>query len=116
MDKKIMLFFLITNSLINIINTKNLQCSNNILINVGLLSTKGLSVNNNSNNSRYKSKITQEEREKYEQIIDLKKSFSASMSLDSENFCPEKESYFSRLNHITFIFLFYINIYTSFNN
>lgn len=104
MDKKILLVFIITNSLINIISTKNLQCSNNILINVGLLSTKGLSLKNNSNNSRYQSKITKEEREKYEQIIDLKKSFSASMSLDSENFCPEKESYFSRLNHITFIF------------
>ena len=67
------------------------------------MSSKSLSVNNN-NNRGYESLISQEDREKYEQIIDLKKSFSASMDLDSENFCPEKENYFSSLNHITFIF------------
>ena len=108
MDKKLLLVLIITNSLINITNTKNLQCSNNILINVGLLSTKASSLNNNNNiNSRYQSNISQEDREKYEQIIDLKKSFSASMDLDSENFCPEKENYFSRLNHVTLIFFLF---------
>ena len=97
---KIILFIFLIN--IISINSKNLLCPNNPLINVGFISTKPLTFTN-SNNNKYKSDLSQEDREKYESMIDLKKSFSASMDL-VQSFCPEKDNYWSSLNHVTLVF------------
>ena len=88
---------------INIIISKNLKCPNNILINVGLKSTKGLSIVS-INENKYKSNLSEKERENYEQMIDLKRSFSSSMDKVYNSFSPEKEGYWQGLNSVTFLF------------
>ena len=88
---------------INIIISKNLKCPNNILINVGLKSTKGLSFVSISEN-KYKSNLSEKERENYEQMINLKRSFSSSMDKVYNSFNPEKAGYWEGLNSVTFLF------------
>ena len=99
--KGILILIILIN--INIVLSKNLRCPNNILINVGLKSTQGLSfimINEN----KYQSSLTREEREKYEEMIDLKRSFTSSMNKVYEIFSPEKEGYWKGLNSVTFLF------------
>lgn len=88
---------------INIVLPKNLRCPNNILVNIGLKSTQGLSLVY-INENQYKSSLTKEERDKYEEMIDLKRSFSSSMNKVYERFSPEKEGYWKGLNSVTFLF------------
>lgn len=97
-DKIILIAFLL-----NTIYNKNLRCPNDILINIGLKSTKGLtSITTNEN--KYQSRLTEEEREDYEDKIDLKRSFTSSMSKVYDSFSPEKDGYWEGLDHITLIF------------
>lgn len=88
---------------IQIISSKNLLCPNNHLINIGLKSTKGLSLIV-INDTKYKSKLSQSEREEYEEKIDLKRSFSAALDKVYNSFSPEKDGYWNGLNYITFMF------------
>ena len=87
----------------NSIYCKNLLCPNNHLINVGLKTPKGISLIT-INEKKYQSNLTQEEREKYEEEIDLKRSFSATIDKVYDSFCPEKDDYWDGLNYITFMF------------
>ena len=88
---------------INTIISKNLRCPNNLLINIGFKSTDGLSFIT-INENKYKSSLTKEEREGYEEMIDLKRSFSTSIDKVYDTFSPEKEGYWKGLNSITFLF------------
>lgn len=96
----IFLYILLIN--LNTITSKNL-CPNNPLINVGFISIKNISLIT-VNENKYKSNLTNEEREQYEEMIDLKQSFSASLDSVSVSFSPEKQSYWDGLNHITLVF------------
>ena len=100
LNKILICIFLIN---IHIISSKNLKCPNNHLINIGLKSTKGLSLIT-INEQKYQSSLTQGEREEYENEIDLKRSFSAALDKVYDSFSPEKEGYWDGLNYITFMF------------
>lgn len=100
LNKILICIFLIN---IHIIFSKNLKCPNNHLINIGLKSTKGLSLIT-INEKKYQSKLTQSEREEYENEIDLKRSFSAALDKVYDSFSPEKQGYWDGLNYITFMF------------
>ena len=58
-----------------------------------------------SSNSKWHSKLTQEERDKYYEMIELKQSFAASMSFLPRNFSPEMSSYWTSLDYVVYIFL-----------
>ena len=102
--KQISLFIILIN--INTIFSKNLLCPNNQLMFVGLQSTddlKILAINEN----KYESQLSDKEREKYEDMIDIKRSFSASMDDVYDSFSPEKDDYWKGLNSITFLFFIF---------
>jgi uncharacterized membrane protein len=102
-DKIILIIFLL-----NSLYSKNLRCPNDILINVGLKSTKGL-VLMSINEKKYESRLTEDEREDYEDKIDLKREFTSSISKVYDSFSPEKDGYWEGLDHITLLF-FYISL------
>ena len=58
-----------------------------------------------TSNSKWESKLTQEERDKYYEMIELKESFAASMSFLPKNFSPEMQSYWTSLDYVVYIFL-----------
>ena len=102
--KHISLFIILIN--INSIFSKNLLCPNNQLMFVGLQSSddlKILAINEN----KYESQLSDKEREKYEDMIDIKRSFSASMDDVYDSFSPEKDDYWKGLNSITFLFFIF---------
>lgn len=99
--KEILLFIILIN--INTIFSKNLLCPNNQLINIGLQSTNDLKILA-INEKKYESKLTNKQRENYEEMIDIKRSFSASMDDVYDSFSPEKDDYWKGLNSITFLF------------
>lgn len=98
---KIFIFIILIN--IHSLYSKNLLCPNNLLINIGLQTTKDFPLKA-INEKKFKSSLTQEEREKYEEEIDLKRSFSATMEKVYNSFSPEKEDYWKGLDYITFLF------------
>lgn len=53
----------------------------------------------------YKSTLTQEEREPYEEILSLKRSFATTMSYIPQSFAPEKEEYWGALTYLVVIFV-----------
>jgi len=57
-----------------------------------------------SEESSYENTLTQEERESYEEIIVLKRSFSSTMSYIPQSFSPEKEDYWKQLNFLLIVF------------
>ena len=93
---------------INNIFSKNLLCPNNLLINLGLKSIKDISLVS-TNDNKFISKLSNEEREKYEEMIDSKRAFSASMDKVYKSFSPEREGYWNGLNSVTLLF-FYISL------
>ena len=93
---------------INNIFSKNLLCPNNLLINIGLKSLKDISLVS-TNDNKFISKLSNEEREKYEEMIDSKRAFSASMDKVYKSFSPEREGYWNGLNSVTLLF-FYISL------
>ena len=102
--KQISLFIILIN--INKIFAKNLLCPNNQLISIGLQSTEDLKILA-FNDKKYESQLTDKEREKYEDMIDIKRSFAASMDDVYESFSPEKDDYWKGLNSITFLFFIF---------
>ena len=46
----------------------------------------------------YESKLSEEERKPYQEIVYLKRSFSSTMSYIPQSFTPEKEEYWEGLN------------------
>lgn len=58
-----------------------------------------------SSESAFESKISQEEREAYEEIIKLKRSFSSTMSYIPQNFTPEKPKYWEELDYLLIVFV-----------
>ena len=55
--------------------------------------------------SSYENTLTQEERNSYEEIIKLKRSFSSTMSYIPQSFSPEKETYMEQLNYLLIVFV-----------
>ena len=58
-----------------------------------------------SDDSSYENTLTQEERESYEEIIQLKRSFSSTMSYIPQSFSPEKEKYWEELDYLLLVFV-----------
>jgi len=56
-------------------------------------------------NSILISKLSQSEREKYEDIVELKRSFSSTMSYIPQSFSPEDDDYWDGLNYLLIIFV-----------
>ena len=55
--------------------------------------------------STYENTLSPEERKSYEDIIDLKRSFSSTMSYIPQSFAPEKEEYWEKLEYLLVIFI-----------
>ena len=55
--------------------------------------------------AKYSSTLTQEEREPYEEILSLKRSFATTMSYIPQSFAPEKEEYWDALTYLVVIFV-----------
>jgi hypothetical protein len=55
--------------------------------------------------STYENTLSPEERKAYEDIIDLKRSFSSTMSYIPQSFAPEKEQYWEKLEYLLVIFI-----------
>ena len=53
----------------------------------------------------YESKLSEEERKPYQEIVYLKRSFSSTMSYIPQSFTPEKEEYWEGLNYLLLIFI-----------
>lgn len=66
-----------------------------------------------SDESSYENTLTQEERESYEEIIELKRSFS-SMKYIPQSFSPEKEKYWKELNSFLILFIIIAMVPTAF--
>ncbi len=58
-----------------------------------------------TSDSKYESTLTQEEREPYEEILSLKRSFATTMSYIPQSFAPEKEDYWGALTYLVVIFV-----------
>ena len=58
-----------------------------------------------SDDSSYENTLTPEERESYEEIIQLKRSFSSTMSYIPQSFSPEKEKYWEELDYLLLVFV-----------
>ena len=55
--------------------------------------------------STYENTLSPEERKAYEDIVDLKRSFSSTMSYIPQSFAPEKEEYWEKLEYLLVIFI-----------
>ena len=77
------------------------DCPNPKISSLGIL----ISLSENEESSSEKSQISQEEREAYEEIIKLKRSFSSTMSYIPQNFTPEKPKYWEELDFLLIIFV-----------
>ena len=55
--------------------------------------------------STYESSLSPEERNAYEEIIKLKRSFSTTMSYIPQNFTPEKPKYWEELDYLVIVFI-----------
>lgn len=98
---KNLLFLILTN--IILVYSKNLLCPNIPVINIGLKSTPDLKILSVAEN-KMQSNLTQEERRKYEEKIDLKRAFSAREEKIFNSFKPEVKDYWKGLNYVTFLF------------
>ena len=58
-----------------------------------------------SEDSTYESTLSEEEREPYENIVQLKRSFASTMSYIPQSFTPETEEYWNGLNILLIIFI-----------
>ena len=76
------------------------DCPNPKISSLGILIS--LSEEDDSN---YENTLTQEERASYEDIIQLKRSFSSTMSYIPQSFSPEKEKYWEELEYLLIVFV-----------
>ena len=58
-----------------------------------------------SDDSRYESTLSEEEREPYENIVNLKRSFASTMAYIPQSFKPETDDYWAGLNTLLIIFI-----------
>ena len=76
-------------------------CPKTPLTSLGIL----ISLAETEENSIYESKLSQSEREKYEDIVELKRSFSNTMSYIPQSFSPEDDDYWDGLNYLLIVFV-----------
>lgn len=81
------------------IDPKN-DCQNPKLSSFGVL----ISLSQNQE-TLLQSKLSQEDREAYEEMIKLKRSFSSTTSYIPQNFTPEKSNYWEKLDFLVFVFV-----------
>ena len=105
-NASIKLFFLISIILIQISNQNFLQfdiktkCPKVPLTRLGILISLS-----DLEDSSYESTLSPSEREVYESIIELKRSFSSTMSYIPQSFSPENEEYWKGLNYLLIVFV-----------
>ena len=101
------MWFLISLILIHATSQKFLQFDTKIncpkipMSSLGLLISLAESVEGYN----YESKLSEEERKPYQEIVYLKRSFSSTMSYIPQSFTPEKEEYWEGLNYLLLIFI-----------
>jgi hypothetical protein len=106
-NASLMIWFLISFIFIHATNQSFLQfdskdnCPKVPMSPLGLL----ISLAETDEGYNYESKLSEEERKPYQEIVFLKRSFSSTMSYIPQNFTPEKEEYWDGLNHLLFIFI-----------
>ena len=100
------LFFLLSLILINTTNQKFLEfdtktkCPKAPLTSLGILISLA-----NYEESTYESELNQKDREKYENIVALKRSFASTMSYIPKSFKPESDDYWSGINYLLVVFV-----------
>lgn len=105
-NASIKLFFLLSIILIQTSNQNFLQfdiktkCPKVPLTPLGILISLS-----ESDDSAYESTLSPSEREPYESIIELKRSFSSTMSYIPQSFSPENEEYWKGLNYLLIVFV-----------
>ena len=97
-----------------ILSFQNILCKDNNFLHFDLkndcpnpkISSLGILISlSESDDSSYENTLTQEERESYEEIIQLKRSFSSTMSYIPQSFSPEKEKYWEELDYLLLVFV-----------
>ena len=76
-------------------------CPKSPLTNLGIL----ISLFEEEEDSIFASKLSASEREKYEDIVVLKRSFSSTMSYIPQSFSPEDDEYWDGLNYLLIVFV-----------
>ena len=76
------------------------KCPKSPLTKLGLLISLA-----ESEDSRFETTLSPSERESYENIIQLKRSFTSTMSYIPQSFTPETEEYWNKLNFLLIIFV-----------
>jgi len=101
------MWFLISLILIHVTSQNFLQFDTKINCPKIPMSTLGLliSLAESDEGYNYESKLSEEERKPYQEIVYLKRSFSSTMSYIPQSFTPEKEEYWDGLNHLMLIFI-----------
>ena len=108
-NASLILRFLFSILIIQISNEKFLQfdtksnCPNSPLTSFGVFLS--IEEKNDDYSKKIKSNITQSERESYEDIIDLKRSFSSTISEIPQSFSPEKDDYWDGLDSLFNVFI-----------
>ena len=99
--------FLISLILIHVTSQNFLQFDTKINCPKIAMSSLGLliSLAESDEGYNYESKLSEEERKPYQEIVYLKRSFSSTMSYIPQSFTPEKEEYWDGLNHLMLIFI-----------
>ena len=105
-NASIKIYFLLLLLLIHASNQKFLKfdlktkCPNPPLTSLGILISLA-----ESDESDYDSKLSESERKSYEDIIDLKRSFSSTMSYIPHSFSPESDDYWWGINYLLVVFI-----------
>ena len=101
------MWFLISLILIHVTSQNFLQFDTKINCPKIPMSSLGLliSLAESDKGYNYESKLSEEERKPYQEIVYLKRSFSSTMSYIPQSFTPEKEEYWDGLNHLMLIFI-----------
>ena len=105
-NASIKLFFLLSLILINASSQNFLQfdtktkCPKVPLTSLGILISLA-----DYEESSYKSDLSQKDKEKYENIVALKRSFASTMSYIPKSFKPESEEYWGGINYLLVVFV-----------
>ena len=101
------MWFLISLILIHATSQKFLQFDTKINCPKIPMSSLGLliSLAESDEGYNYESRLSEEEKKPYQEIVYLKRSFSSTMSYIPQSFTPEKEEYWDGLNYLMLIFI-----------
>ena len=77
------------------------DCPNPRISSLGIL----ISLSESESDSSYENTLSEEDRTSYEEMIQLKRSFSSTMDYIPQSFSPETETYWKQLNHLLIIFV-----------